>query len=726
MSNSFQILLLTDNDGDVELVRNQLIQLDLELNLEVVSSKKELSETIAADPPDLVVSDIDMSNNNGISLMDLIRQKYPDMPLIYLSSSEREKQAMNAMLEGTTDYVIKDHPFRLKPVVKQILTQEKAKINAESRHHFQLLVQSIDGIVWEADAETFEFYYVSPQTKRILGYPPSFWYQDKSFWKNHIHPDDRERAVRFYHHKSQQGENHTFEYRMITANGDIVWLRDMVTVVMKDGKPAKLRGLMIDITQQKEAEQQRDEAHNRLQEHVREQKCLNRITRLNEQELTVQELLSKVIHHLPEGWRYPEIATASITFDDQIFQSESYKETDWTLLSKTDQLDSGSLVVKVAYLEEKPIEDEGPFLKEERQLIDAITDILVLKIDRILSKKELKKKQRLLNRAYQMANLGSWELDILNSTLNWSSAIKKLHEVGKDYEPDPESAISFYKKGEDRKTIRKVVNEAIESGKPFDEELRIITAEGNERWVRVVGEAEFEDRKCIRIYGSTQNIDKRKKAEESLRLSEQRFKSLVQEGSDLIAIIDANGNYKDVVSTSERTSILGITADEFIGKNVFDYIHKEDRKRVREILSSLSCQEGAEIAPFRFRDAEGNWHWIETTITNMVDNPAICGFVTNSRDVTERIELLKAQEQFSDTIENIFRFVPEGLLVFTDKMNLFKKNKAMEDLIRKYAPRLGYAEEELMNELIKKVKENIRTNGKSEIKISRKNSSKFK
>lgn len=722
-SNSYNILLINGNNRNKKLLQYQLDKLDLPVKLDILNKGEQVADAITSDSPDLIISDISLSADKLKEAIKLVSNQESDLPFILLTDPEREEQAIDLMMKGASDYIVKDRPDRLRPIIKQKLSYSNTSQKTISSSHFESLVQSIDGIVWEADANTREFYYVSPQSKRILGYSPSEWYEDRSFWKNHIHPKDREKTHRMYMNKTKKGEDYACEYRMITAEGDVVWFRDLVTVIEKQGNPNRLRGLMIDITRQKKTEQQRDNAFNRLQEHVREQKCLNRISRIDEKDLSVKELISKVVHHLPDGWRYSNFAKASIKYKGEVVESENYEETEWTLISTTDRLGEETLVLKLSYSDEIPICDEDPFLREERQLLNAVTEIMALKINRILSKKEIEKKQRLLDRAYRLAKIGSWELDLINSKLYWSHAVKKLHEVEQEYEPDLESAINFYKEGQNRTTIRKVVKNAIETGESFDEELQIITAKGNKRWVRVVGESQFEDGKCTRIFGSTQNIDKRKKAEESLKLSEHRFKSLVREGSELIAILDSEGNYKDVIPTSERSSILGMTAEKFIGENVFDYIHDDDQEHFRNILSGLRPKERAKIPPFRFRDSKNNWHWIETTISNMVDNPAICGFVTNSKDVTERINLLQTQAQFSETIENIFRFVPEGLLVFTDKMNLFKKNKAMVDLVEEYAPKLGYSEEDLMDELINQAKKNIRNNGNSEIKIPRKNPS---
>ncbi len=132
------------------------------------------------------------------------------------------------------------------------------------------------------------------------------------------------------------------------------------------------------------------------------------------------------------------------------------------------------------------------------------------------------------------------------------------------------------------------------------------------------------------------DITDRLETEKKLALSEKRFKSLVQGGSDLIAILDEEANYKYVAPTTK--SVLGVTAEEFIGTNALDYIHPDDKERVADLISDLEDEERIEIQPFRFRDAGGNWRWIETTITNMLDNPAVEGLVVNSRDVTENIK----------------------------------------------------------------------------------------
>ena len=123
-----------------------------------------------------------------------------------------------------------------------------------AQQRFRDLVNSVEGIVWEADATTFQFLFVSNQAERILGEPVARWLSEPTFWKDHLHPDDREWAVSFRDRATGEKRDHDFEYRMIAADGSVVWLRDLVTVVVDEERAARLRGVMVDITGRRRAE----------------------------------------------------------------------------------------------------------------------------------------------------------------------------------------------------------------------------------------------------------------------------------------------------------------------------------------------------------------------------------------------------------------------------------------------------------------------------------------
>jgi PAS domain S-box-containing protein len=118
------------------------------------------------------------------------------------------------------------------------------------------LVNSLRGIVWEADPSTFQFSFVSSRAENILGYPVQQWIDEPDFWRAHTHPDDVEWCTAFCHDAAAKRKDHDFQYRMIAADGRVVWLHDIVTVVRLDDGTMRLRGIMIDVTERKTDEEE--------------------------------------------------------------------------------------------------------------------------------------------------------------------------------------------------------------------------------------------------------------------------------------------------------------------------------------------------------------------------------------------------------------------------------------------------------------------------------------
>ncbi|APR83224.1 Sensory box histidine kinase [Minicystis rosea] len=143
---------------------------------------------------------------------------------------------------------------------------EEARRRAEDRR--MSLIESIDAIVWQSDPRGAHFDFVSQKAEKILGYPIARWIDEPTFWADHVHPDDRAPSLARCAQAAAERRDHEMEYRMIAADGRVVWVHDRITLVIEEGELVKRRGIMTDITARKQAEEERallraevDESH---------------------------------------------------------------------------------------------------------------------------------------------------------------------------------------------------------------------------------------------------------------------------------------------------------------------------------------------------------------------------------------------------------------------------------------------------------------------------------
>lgn len=203
---------------------------------------------------------------------------------------------------------------RIAEQQRQELVEYKYK---QSQERYYTLMNSVDGIVWEADAQTFAFSFVSEQAERLLGYPVERWIKEPTFWSDHIHEEDRSWAVNYCAQSTAEGRSHQFEYRMMAADGRILWLRDIVSVIMEDGKPTRLSGIMVDITEQKQlAEELRDKQ-------LSKQKLITEITILAQEKERNElglELHDNINQLLSVVKLYLGVAKTEKTFNEEIIE----------------------------------------------------------------------------------------------------------------------------------------------------------------------------------------------------------------------------------------------------------------------------------------------------------------------------------------------------------------------------------------------------------------------
>jgi len=187
---------------------------------------------------------------------------------------------------------------------------------------------------------------------------------------------------------------------------------------------------------------------------------------------------------------------------------------------------------------------------------------------------------------------------------------------------------------EDVAVVNNIVRENVKHGKFYKNVFRHVKKNGELIFVEIESNLINFNGVQARLV-LAQDITSRIIAEEQLALSEQRFKALVQEGSDLIAIVDLELNYKYVSPTS--LGVLGIEPSAFIGQNALSFIHPDDVEQVIKEAEKLKTNYQLQFSPFRFKNRKGEWRWMETSATNMSEDRSILGIVCNSSDITERV-----------------------------------------------------------------------------------------
>ncbi|NBW34471.1 MAG: PAS domain S-box protein [Cytophagia bacterium] len=142
------------------------------------------------------------------------------------------------------------------------------------------------------------------------------------------------------------------------------------------------------------------------------------------------------------------------------------------------------------------------------------------------------------------------------------------------------------------------------------------------------------------------DISQRIKTEAQLIRSEHLFKSLVQDGTDLIAVLDLNGVYTYVSPTA--VSLTGFSSADFLGLNITDFIHVDDYDYFISAIKSIGNKQRVKLEPYRYKHKEKGWRWMKATITNLSDDPVINGFVINAYDTTEKVEAIKSLHESNE------------------------------------------------------------------------------
>lgn len=175
----------------------------------------------------------------------------------------------------------------------------------------------------------------------------------------------------------------------------------------------------------------------------------------------------------------------------------------------------------------------------------------------------------------------------------------------------------------------------------------------------------------IRMIGASNDISKRKETEMELLRSEKRFRSLVEKGSEIIAMHDRNGTITYVSPSS--FSVLGYDPAERTGQSALDHIHPDDLPVISEKLAALLKTPGSvNRAQWRHLHQNGSWRWMEGVATNLLEDPSVQAVVHNFRDITEQKEATERLRDEKESLDSFINSLP-GVFYCYDKEGRFMR-----------------------------------------------------
>lgn len=305
--------------------------------------------------------------------------------------------------------------------------------------------------------------------------------------------------------------------------------------------------------------------------------------------------------------------------------------------------------------------------------------------------KKLKSTQELLNKTNEAALVGGWEVDLIQGRVAWTDVTKTIHEVDKNFEPDLESGINFYREGESREKITAAVEKAIATGESFDLELQITTAKNNLIWIRTIGQAEFEKGKCVRLYGAFQDISRRKKAEEQLKISEVKFEDAFNYSAIGMALVSLEGKWMKV--NKRLCDLVGYTEEELLKITFQDITHPDDLdidlENIQNLLSDKIDSYSMEKRYFT-KSGETVWVLLSVSLVRNVDGTPQ-HFISQIEDVTKRKKAEQDLQKAHGELTSIFSAINYVSVIATDLDGTIKHFSNGSEAL------LGYTKEEMID-----------------------------
>jgi len=470
-------------------------------------------------------------------------------------------------------------------------SQISEKALHQAKENYEGLVNTIDGIVWEADPESMRFTFVSEPARRLLGFPPDEWLQ-KGFWENRIHPDDKEWVLTYSRESTRNLRDHEFEFRMVHLDGHILWLRDIVSIIVEGGKAVKLRGVMVDVTEKKRTEQLNDAVYRIAQ-------AADNARNLDDLYVRVHTIIGEVMpaqnFYIALYNRKRDLLSFPYFVDEVDDRPEPKRPgkglTEYVLRKGVSLLcdeehdkmlqESGETELIGVYspvwlgvpliLDHETIgvmvvqhySDPTAYGKQEQQILEFVSSQVARTIDRKRSEEVLRENEERYRIIAEQTGQLVYDYDVSSGQIRWSGAIASM--TGYHTDEFQEIDISRWEQHihpDDREHAVQLLNEALSRAEKYDVEYRFCRKDGS--YIHVQDHGVFlkdQNNKAYRMLGTMNDITERKQLEGQL-VQSQKMEAVGQLASGIAH--DFN-NVMGVVLTATHL-IKTVAANEAIDR----------------------------------------------------------------------------------------------------------------------------------------------------------------
>ena len=579
---------------------------------------------------------------------------------VYASEKNFFDEAEIALIEEATG----DISFALEVFEKETLRKNAENTLKISEEKYISLVNTVDGIVWEADATTFEFTFVSKQAERLLGYTTEQWLHTPSFWGSHIYTEDRDWAIEFCKNNTLAKKAHEFEYRMVAADGHIVWLRDIVSVIMENDSPLILRGIMIDITERKKAEEAIIESEKRYQTlaeispvGIFHTDAEGITTYVNPKWCEISGLTSQ--EALGNGW------LRAVHEDDKEALINGWQNATSSVRASLSEYRFVRPDGSVAWV----IGEAIPEKNSDQQIVGyvgTITDIT----ERKIAEKQIFKEKELSDKIINSLPGIFYLSDDTPKLLRWNKALEKISGFT-EKEIDARRPITLFEP-DDHAILQQGMAKSYHEG-AAEVEVRLLTKTGERIPFYFTGiSIEYGGKPAVLGIGI--DITQLKKAEEEIKKSNERFELIAKATQD--GLWDWNLETDKLWGNEVHQQLYGLTLADPV-PNHEDWkkrIHPDDRERTIEAFEETKASDqNSYIDEYRFyTESEGWMNIYGRTLIQRNKEGRPVRLIGSMMNITERKrteELLAASEKrFRKLVENgndAFAILsPEGKAIY--------------------------------------------------------------